>query len=54
MVRIGTDKEKKTKVAIKSVPKRRAVYVEMLRLEVEVLRVGFTQTVPFPCGVRFT
>ena len=27
-------------VAIKSVPKRRAVYVEMLKLEVEILRVS--------------
>ncbi len=39
VVRIGTDKASGVTVAIKTVPKRRAVYVDMLKLEVEILRV---------------
>lgn len=42
VVRIGTHRITGETAAIKTVPKRRAVYVEMLRLEVEVLRVGLT------------
>ena len=49
VVRIGTNKETGMKVAIKSVPKRRAVYVEMLRLEIDVLRVGCDLAAQFEC-----
>lgn len=40
VVRLGIHRETGGKVAVKSVPKRRAVYVEMLRLEIDVLRVS--------------
>lgn len=53
VVRIGTHKDTGKVAAIKSVPKRRAVYVEMLRLEVEALRVRWFLPVrlpPFPCA----
>lgn len=38
VVKIATHKETGESVAVKSVPKRRAVYLEMLRAEVDILR----------------
>lgn len=49
VVRIGTDKATGEKVAIKTVPKRRAVYIEMLRLEVEILRVRSSSRFSHDC-----
>lgn len=39
VVRVGERRKDRMRVAVKTVPKRRAVYVDMLRCEVDILRV---------------